>query len=477
MKNVVNLDIIPGKAPLQVSMSDLGYAYVRDDKKNEYTLAQVATNFRAFLNYWYFVPEGSTKRLLGPEMWAAQEEFTSVAQWYAWVYFLKARQLGESTIACAFDGWRARFGPPNSRVHIMSRTEEEAISLLTDVKFGLENLPEWLRLDIAKETSKEVTYTAPDNRRIIHAYATSRSPGRGETCTHAHVDEWAAMENPAAVWQAVEPLISSPDGTCHIITTGVGPENFTMEYYLRTETGDTPFHPCFVNALQRPDRNAAWLKAKRASMPDETAFLREYPMTVQDAMSGGGEYVYTSMEIKAAGTDFRPLASWVKGRKYSMGVDIGRHQDAAVMIVLDVTEDVHDVVAYLRLREMTYPALQAYIEQMYADYHKPSLGVEKNAAGEAVLENLHLPEQVIEDAKFTTSKTSKQRIIYELKLLLQNQCLKWDPVACSQLQSEMKGYQLPDDNVVQDSVIALAIAEEYAAGAYATGRVLGVYQV
>ena len=43
----------------------------------------------------------------------------------------------------------------------------------------------------------------------------------------------------------------------------------------------------------------------------------------------------------------------------------------------------------------------------------------------------------------------------------------------------MRGYQLPDDNVVQDSVIALAIAEEYAPEAHISsgGRILGVYYV
>ncbi len=40
----------------------------------------------------------------------------------------------------------------------------------------------------------------------------------------------------------------------------------------------------------------------------------------------------------------------------------------------------------------------------------------------------------------------------------------------------MRGYQLPDDNVVQDSVIALGIALEHAPQEH-LGRILGVWHV
>ena len=41
----------------------------------------------------------------------------------------------------------------------------------------------------------------------------------------------------------------------------------------------------------------------------------------------------------------------------------------------------------------------------------------------------------------------------------------------------MRGYQLPDDNVEQDSVIALAIALEHAPHAHRGGRILAVIEV
>jgi hypothetical protein len=66
------------------------------------------------------------------------------------------------------------------------------------------------------------------------------------------------------------------------------------------------------------------------------------------------------------------------------------------------------------------------------------------------------------------------RIIQQLNVALQNQVLKWDTSECPQLDAEMRGYQLPDDNIEQDSVIALAIALEHAPQAHRGGRVLPI---
>jgi hypothetical protein len=160
---------------------------------------------------------------------------------------------------------------------------------------------------------------------------------------------------------------------------------------------------------------------------------------------------------------------------YVTAWDIGRYQDAAVAIVLDITEDVHDLVAYRRLRGASYPQIQREIEALHKKY--PGItAVEKNAAGAAVLENLNLPEHELEG--FTTTRDSKARIIQQLKLKMQQWCIKWNAEACPQLDAEMRGYQIPDDNVVQDSVMALAIAEEFATKAHLRqGRVIGVWHV
>lgn len=437
------------------------------------------TGFRTWLDYWYFRPGGSDAKLLGPNLWAAQEEFVQAVTDHPWAFFLKARQLGETTIECAYDGWVLRFREVNARVHIFSKRDDDAMAFLKEVKFGMENLPSWLQLPVIEDTLHDYVLEAPlgpgevSDQRRAKAYPADNDTARGFACTHAHVDEWAFMGNPRKVWQSIEP---SAHGSCHILTTGQGPQNYTSAYWRKCLAGDARHTPVFIGALKRPDRNEAWLKAKKLSLGDDQTANQEYPMTWEDALSGGGDYVFKSLHVDFAGRDYRGLMDPLPGRKYSKGWDIGRHQDAAVGIVLDVTEDVHDVVGYVRLREQTYPQIQHAIEEMDRRYPGP-LGVEKNSAGEAVLENLKIAEHRIAEAKFTTSNSSKARIIQQVNLALQNQLLKWDPTECGQLDSEVRGYQTPDENVVQDSVIALAIAEEYAPSAHSGGKLLGVVRV
>jgi Terminase RNaseH-like domain len=424
-------------------------------------LGEAAASFRRFLDYWYFV-DGDTGvvRCLGKELWEAQEEFVAEAMSYDWVYFLKARQLGETTIGCAFDGWVMRFRDDNARVHMFSRQEKAAQSLLERVKFGLERLPEWWKLPVVTSTMSEyhIRATEDDVRRGI-AYPADNDTARGETCTHAHIDEWAFMGNPAKVWQAIMPSAAK---TVHFLTTGQGPQNYSSTFWRKCLAGDIvdrrgePIRPIFIHALKRPDRTD--ITAVRASAADEQTGLVEYPMTWEDALSGGGDFVFKSSDMDKATTYARGFSEPKKGRKYVKAWDIGRHKDAAVGICLDITEDCHDVVAYVRLREQTYPMIQQAIEEMHLAY--PGItAVEGNAAGEAVIENLDLPEHAVQ--RFSTTAPSKARILQHLRFMIEKWLIRWDGDECHQLDAEMRGYQLPDNDVVQDSVMTLAIAEEY----------------
>src|SRR5712692_7526410 len=80
--------------------------------------------FRRFLTEWVFLSEGGAPSTLGSSLWPSQEIFLEAIREHPWVYFLKARQLGETTIACAYDGWHVRFGVPNARAHLFSRRED-----------------------------------------------------------------------------------------------------------------------------------------------------------------------------------------------------------------------------------------------------------------------------------------------------------------------------------------------------------------
>jgi hypothetical protein len=110
--------------------------------------------FRVFLERWAFVAEGGAPSLLGPDLWPGQAEFVDATRDHDWLYVLKGRQVGLTTVESGYDGWVFRFGPQNARVHLFSHREDESQELLAEVAYGLQALPEWLRLPAKRQTGK-----------------------------------------------------------------------------------------------------------------------------------------------------------------------------------------------------------------------------------------------------------------------------------------------------------------------------------
>jgi len=448
---------------------------VQRDSEKASELYHCARSFRHFLNYWHFLNQegdartggekGGKDQVLGLSLWDSQEQIVEAMENVDKFFNLKARKLGATTLSIAFDGWVARFRDENARVHLFSRRDDAAKELLKAVKYGLDRLPEWMRLPYAtKPTQDNLQFAAgPEDLRFVKAYPTSEETAVEATCTHCHLDEWARMKNPESVWQAVEPSVA---GSCHIITTGRGPQNFASIFWRQSLAGDNEFVPIFVGALTRSGRDEAWLAAKRRGMTEQ-AFRQEYPMTWEDALFAGGRFTFASADLDRAGDGRGPTAP-VEGRMYVKAWDIGRHQDAAVCTVLDPSEEVAQVVEYIRLRGAPYPTIQARMQTVHSLYQGLTV-IEKNAAGEAVAENLvGISEHELE--LFWTGAASKAKIIEDLLLALENETLRWSGGAWPQLDLEVRSYQIPDDAIVQDSVISLAIANRHREAADVSGR-------
>jgi len=124
---------------------------------------------------------------------------------------------------------------------------------------------------------------------------------------------------------------------------------------------------------------------------------------------------------------------------------------------------------------LSYPAIQALIAQVAADYYPAPVVIEANSMGQAVIDNLSLPNRVI---PFHTGETSKARAIEKLAVKLQNLEIQFPKNELPQLYNELVGYARPDDYIVQDSVMALALSIDCAPEAYSAknrpGRLMGI---
>ena len=368
---------------------------------------------------------------------------------------------------------------------MFSREAESANDLLARIKFGLEELPEWMRLPEDRNVLNFYSLDAGgQDFRVVRAYPTSKHPSRGQTCTHAHLDEWAAMEDPKAVWSAIQPNSAA----CHALATGQGPLGFTADAWVDAVSEKhkmTELVACFVGALNaKPKYTAEFVAQEKAR-----GMGWEYPEIWQDALSGMKGTFFTPVSIDLAAEDaegFSERGTWRdvksgrdKPRRYVTAWDIGGpgdDSDASVGIVLDVTEEVWDVVAFEHHVGEAYPVTAMRIADLHSRY--PGITViEDNSAGAAVRAFTTLRED--ECIGFKTTRQSKPVILNETKYTLQSQGIKWKPEECPQLDAEMRTYMLDDANIVQDCVMALAIAIHHGAEASidSGGRILGVVRV
>jgi hypothetical protein len=280
------------------------------------------------------------------------------------------------------------------------------------------------------------------------------------------LDEWAHSFDPEALWVALEPTLPARASSA-LITTARSPGDFVHDYWRRSQAGETRHTPVFVSALERPGRSPAWLEQKRRE-EGKWPSLRNYPLTAEDAFANASEPYFAPELLAAAQQHAPPPAPARRGDRYLKAWDIGR-KDASVCVVLRAPspqeEQVLTVVGYRPLIGQDFPTIQREIEATHHQYPGPTV-VEANSVGMPLIQNLRLPKSEL--IEHITTQASKQAMLTELELLLQQQTLKIHP-GFQQLLAELADYRLPDGSITQDSVMALGFAVTHAHQARASG--------
>jgi len=223
-----------------------------------------------------------------------------------------------------------------------------------------------------------------------------------------------------------------------------------------------------VSALERPDRTPKWLEEKRRQ-EGQLRSQRNYPLSAEEAFASASERYFSEELVESAQEDAPTRSSARRGDRYVKAWDLGR-KDPSVCVVLRAPSreetPIHHVVEYTRLLGLEFPAIQAEIEKMHREYPGPTV-IEANSSGVAILQNLRLPADEL--VPYTTTQVSKQAMLTQIEILLQERTLKIHPDFGH--LTELTNYRQPDGSITQDSVMALGIAvsSRHLASASGTG--------
>ncbi|MDE3096869.1 MAG: hypothetical protein KGK07_12850 [Chloroflexota bacterium] len=324
-------------------------------------LVACARSFRRWLCHWQYVRRETGEVGSFARLWAGQDELSRLMEREPWLFVLKAGKLGFSELECAYDGWRLRFGQPNARVHLFSRSGQAARELLAWVRFGLDHLPPYMRLptledEAGSDTSVGLKLRAgPDDTRTVVSYASTPNVAIDQTATHSHVDEFARMPWGDRTWQAVETTVSPAGGTVHIVTRGAGP-NFAAAMWQDAIAGRSKLRAFFAPYDQRPGRDDVWYAAEASSLT-QAGIWQYAPRTWQEAIQGDASYVYPQFDTPA-GRHIVPAdpCQLAECRRAAVGLDPGAVNPTAMVLLGERTSG--------RCHQ-------------YAEFYRPGVGIDE----------------------------------------------------------------------------------------------------
>jgi hypothetical protein len=347
---------------------------------------------------------------------------------------LKARQVGMSN-AIAIEAIHRAVTLPDQMILMVSRNGQLAQHLVTYCRHtlaGLKEIP-----PIRRENLSELEFA--NGSRIVSLAATP-SAGRGFPATDVYLDEFAFAEYDELIYQAIVPTLPA-NGQLTVLSTAHGRDNLFFRLWSGQEGGTWSQHRIHWSDCPRYRDDPEWEARTRGEMTSQS-FAEEYDLdfiTSGDAVFDVDDLTKAKQGWKpAGGGSDRIITAW----------DIGRRQDHTVGITIGLRGDTWHEIAYDRML-VPYPVVQASIEARHRTYGGKTY-VESNGVGDPVIENLSVRVE-----PFTTTAKTKVQAIQALQLLIQQGRFKY---GSEQLDRELGLYQWDDKALIQDSVMAAAIA-------------------
>ena len=360
------------------------------------------------------------------------------------------RRWGKSELA-AIQGmiWAARFGKTKSPAWVVAPTHKLLGPILR--KFRLI----WPRELYTERLSGPVTWTLPNGAQVEFRSGEDTGGLVGEGIPWLMVDE-AARLKPRTWEQELLPTLLDSEAPALLISTPYG-RNWFHDLWQRGQSADYPDYASWQFASHsNPHLRPEALDDIKQAMP-ERIFRQEI---LAEFVSGAGTVF---PEVHFAGN---LLPEPIEGRRYVMGVDLGRLQDFTVVLLLDA--DSGRLVHMLREQGQSWKLQVEHIKDLALTWKPEQIVVDATGLGDPILEALERAQvENVEGFKFTS--TSKPQVIGDLILALEREELSLPKVPELRHEIESFSYQLTKSGAVtynapegqhDDIVAALALANK-----------------
>mgnify|MGYP001619364806 CR=1 FL=1 len=318
-----------------------------------------------------------------------------------------------------------------------------------------ENIVKWF-LTISPRSANEISYRPFPQIKIAEGVwiqgksATEPESLLGEELDLLIIDEASRIKR--EIWESyLYARLTSRNGRVVMISTPFG-QNWFHEEYLKTKLLGSGFN---FRTIDNPYFSVEkWEEAKK--MLPERVFKQEFEASaLPDAAS-------VFRKVREAISDIC-LSEPQSGHYYTMGVDLGKHEDFTVLTVVDRQHK--KVVFWDRFKEIDYPLQKARIIATANKYNNARIVVDSTGVGQPICDDLRHLGMFVEDFHF--SGKSKPELVEKLSIFLEQKhiIIPNNQILIDEL--EAFGYQLTESGNVtyeaprglhDDAVMSLALA-------------------
>jgi hypothetical protein len=338
----------------------------------------------------------------------AQERYLDALQRNPWVYVLKSRKLGLTTIIAAVNFWDALF-TPNHATLVLAHTDTAAKSIFRIYTRFYESLPSFLQFDLKLQNKHEMMF---EHGGYIVAATAGSDSARGSTYQSIHCSEFAMYED-------IESLIAAALSTAGnnprvaLETTANGLNDAHKIWY-----SPNGYEKVFISWLDAEDsrrkKKPAWVPKEIQDLgvqyeldPEQiywatetyltrcaanwNTFQQEYPAEAHLAfISSGKRFFNITFPHAKSSEGYRSYADPLKYRAYVIGVDVASgsdHGDFSAFCTIDATDKKKPRIVSTFYKRMA-PAEFTQAVLAEAKKYDALVCVESNSYGLSVLEGL-----------------------------------------------------------------------------------------
>lgn len=244
---------------------------------------------------------------------------------------LKARQIGFTTIVCAFAVWWCLFHPDSPWL-LASRNEDAAKKNLARAAYGWRRLPQWFKDRCPECTSDTTERLAWANESRVESIPASAASGRSDSVFGVLFDEAAHMEAPAELFASLQPLCYGP---FIVFSSANGMGGWFHERWLEAQAEGSEWTPFFCPWSEVAERDPAWYeRTRRKYRGQEWLFYQEFPANDVEAFARSGRVAFDPGLID--GQDYTPPLvryGWGVAEPNNFGpLDAGQENDLELWV-------------------------------------------------------------------------------------------------------------------------------------------------